>query len=161
MKGQYKKRREQCVLFLDDGFDAEETPKRLTAAGFKVERFIDHFKRPDVGGKEQSVKDPRLIHFCSSRGWLLVTTDSDMRFTHVETIKKSEVAILATSHNSVVELGEWVDGLIKGKPAIERMFKKQQRPFFSQFSRQGKITVCYTVGEAHKSRRERPREHEA
>lgn len=149
------------MLFLDDGFDDEDTPKRLTEAGFKVERFISHFKRPEVGDKEQNVKDPRVIQFCSSLGWLLVTTDSDMRFTHVETIKKCEVAILATSHNSVADLGEWVDGLIKGKAAIERMCKKQQRPFFSQINRQGKITVCYTVVEAHKSRRKRPREHES
>jgi hypothetical protein len=158
LKGPYSKRRNQCVLFLDDGFDAEETPTRLTAAGYVVQRFIDHFKRPEVGGKEQNVKDPRLIEFCSSRGWLLVTTDSEMRFTHVDSIKKSQVAILATAHNSVPKVGEWVEGLIKGKVAIERLFKKQQRPCFAQFSRQGKITVCYTVGEEHKSRRKRPRE---
>lgn len=147
MRGHYKKkRREKCILFLDDAFDAEEIPPLLVAAGFHqdIQRFTKHFPResnPKV--REQNIKDPRVIRLCNRHGWLLVTTDSDMRFTHVEEIKNNpNVAILATAHNSVDDIFEWVDGLIMGRVAIERKFKKQTTPWFGQFDRSGKITTC-------------------
>lgn len=159
MTGQYThKRREPCVLFLDDAFESADA-ERLKANGFcQVELFCKHFKRAD-GGKEQSVKDPRILRFCNSRKWLLVTTDSDLRNTHVEEIKNlRNLSILATAHNSVVDIEEWVAGLIKARAAIEREFKKRDRPWFAQFNRQGAITTIYTVTAQHGTRRVRPLE---
>ena len=162
MKGPYqKKQREECIIFLDDGFDAEDAPKKLRAAGFKVERFVDNFKRPEDGGKEQDVKDPRIIRLCNQRGWLLVTTDSNMRKTHVEEIKKcSNLAILATAHNSVANIDEWVDGLIKAKAKVERAFKKHHRPWYATYNRGGQLSPPKTITEEHKTRRVRQKEKE-
>ena len=153
-----KKRREPCILFLDDAFESADA-ERLLASGYcKVELFRKHFKRPD-GGKEQSVKDPRVIRLCNAKKWLLVTTDSDLRYTHTEEIKKAEdLSILATAHNRVDDIDEWVDGLIKARAAVEREFKKRKRPWFAQFSRQGQITTIYTLEGHHLSRRVRPLE---
>lgn len=153
MKAQ--KRREACVLFLDDAFSGKDAVSRLERAGYTVEPFARNFQTES--GKEQSVKDPRVIKLCNSKGWLLVTTDSNMRFTHVEEIKKSlNLAILATAHNSAGNLGQWIEALISAKPAVEREFKKRQRPWFGQFNRQGKITTIYTITVEHKTRRRTP-----
>ena len=153
-----EKRREPCVLFLEDSF-AESHAERLRKAGYvRVERFSYHFKDERTNKCEQSVKDPPIIKFCNSKMWLLVTTDSNMHLTHVETIKKTIVAILATAHNSADDMDEWVDGLIAGKPAIERYFKKFPRPCFATFNRQGKISSTKTITPDHITRRKRPRE---
>jgi len=109
-----KKRREKCVLFLDDCFDSVDSPARLLAAGFcGVESFVTHFQDRLEAGKEQGVKDPRIIRLCNRRKWLLVTTDSDIRNTHVEEIKRCpDLAILATAHNTVEDIDGWVEALI-------------------------------------------------
>jgi hypothetical protein len=147
LKGHYtKKRREKCILFLDDAFDAEEIPPLLLGAGYyRVERFTKWFPRDSKPtARAQNIKDPRVIKLCNRHGWLLVTTDSDMRFTHLEEIKRNpNVAILATAHNSVENIFEWVAGLVKGRTVIERKFKKQATPWFGQFDRSGRITTCY------------------
>jgi hypothetical protein len=153
------KRRDRCVLFLDDCFDADETPERLLKAGFcQIEPFWKHFQRRD-GGKEQGVKDPRVLRLCNSKRWLLVTMDSDIRLTHVEEIKKlPDLAILATAHNSGEYIEEWVDALIKVKVKVEREFKKRARPWFAQYSRKGVITTIYTIEERHGTLRDRSNE---
>lgn len=139
MRGQYtKKRREKCVIFLDDAFDAEGVLESLLAGGYyRVERFTTHFARTDHPTKRrQAVKDPSVLKLCNREGWLLVTTDSDMRFTHVEEIKKcGNLGILATAHNAVDDPYEWVEGLVKGRVAIERKFKNQSPPWYGQFDR--------------------------
>ena len=67
---------------------------------------------------------------------ILVTTDSEIRYTHVEEIKRNaNAAILATSHNSVEDIDEWVDALIKAKARIEREFKNRKRPWYAQYNR--------------------------
>lgn len=162
MKGQYtKKRRERCVLLLDDAFDSPAFPPLLLAGGYaRVERFTTHFPRPDDQDKrEQNVKDPRVIRLSHSKKWLIVTTDSDMWRTHVEEIKKHpETTILATAHNKAPDPFEWIEALIKGRSAIERRFKKQAAPWFAQLDRSGKITTCRTITEEHFTRRKGPRE---
>jgi hypothetical protein len=42
-----KKRREECVLFLDEGFAAESVAVRLRTAGFTVQRFPEWFLDED------------------------------------------------------------------------------------------------------------------
>ncbi len=69
-----------------------------------------------------------------------------------------DLAILATAHNNVIDLDEWVNGLVKVRPLIEREFKKRERPWYAQFNRQGKITTIYTVTEEHGGSRNRPKE---
>lgn len=145
------------MLFLEDSF-GESHAEKLRQAGYtQVERFVYHFQDERTEKCEQSVKDPKIIRFCASRKWMLVTTDSNMASTHVETIKKTDIAILATAHNSADDMDEWVEGLITGKPAIERFFKKIDRPSVATFSRQGKVNPRTITPERY-TRRHRPRE---
>ena len=134
-----RKRREECVLFLDDGFSAESVARGLRTAGYTVERFPDWF-RDRSGGIRQNVADPEIIRFCHSKGWLLVTRDHDMSKLHRQELIKTAVAVLATAHNSAALQDEWVVALINLKPRILREFKKRERPWFATFSRSGDLT---------------------
>ena len=162
MSGPYQKKwRDRCVVFLDDCFDRETASERLLAAGFhRVEAFLNHFPRtPGDEVREQGVKDPRIIRLCNQNGWLLVTTDSDIRHTHIEEIKKARrLAILATAHNGSADPDIWIEALILAKVDVERQFKKRTRPWYAQFNRDGKITTIFTVTEDLKTRRNRPGE---
>lgn len=89
----------------------------------------------------QNVKDPEIIHFCHRNGWLLVTTDREMKSTHREEIKRTEVAILATAHNSLEDPDEWVVALINLKTRILREFKKRERPWFGTFGRRATLKI--------------------
>lgn len=135
-----KKRHEECVLFLDDGFSAESVAIRLRTAGFTVQRFPEWF-RDENGQKRENVLDPEVIRFCHKTGWLLVTKDHEMKNMHREEIRKSEVAILATSHNSAEDDGEWVAAMINLKPRILREFRKHDRPWFATFSRTARLRI--------------------
>jgi predicted nuclease of predicted toxin-antitoxin system len=136
-----KKRREECVLFLDEVFSAESVAKRLRTAGFTVQRFPEWF-RDENGLTQQNVKDPEVIRFCHANGWLLVTKDHEMRNTHREEIKRSEIAILATAHNSAASEDDWVAALINLKSRILREYKKRERPWFATFSRTANLVFA-------------------
>jgi hypothetical protein len=84
-----KKRREECVLFLDEGCSAESVAIRLRTAGFTVQRFPEWFK-DENGEVRRNVEDPEVIRFCQKTGWMLVTRDHEMRNTHREEIKKTD-----------------------------------------------------------------------
>jgi hypothetical protein len=75
------------------------SPSALRTAGFTVQRFPEWFCDED-GTVKRNVEDPEVIRFCHRNGWLLVTRDHEMKNTHREEIKKTEVAILSTAHNS-------------------------------------------------------------
>jgi len=132
------------VLFLDEGFSAPSVAERLTTAGFTVQRFPEWF-RDESGQPLRNVSDTEVIRFCSKHGWLLVTRDHEMKNLHREEIRKSEVAILATAHNSAKDQGEWVAAIINLKTRILREFRKRERPWFAVFSRQSNITSIQTV----------------
>lgn len=149
------KRREPLVLFLDDGFDSPESAKKLVGEGFSVEPFRKHFHRD--GRKLEGVPDPSVISLCSNHKWLLVTLDYNMEYTHIEEIKVSEVAILATTNNNH-SVDAWVSALVKAKAKIARMFRDQERPYFSRISRDGNITKAVTITADRTSRRQRPQE---
>ncbi|MGA2250389.1 DUF5615 family PIN-like protein [Terracidiphilus sp.] len=135
-----KKRREECVLFLDEGFSAESVAVRLRTAGFTVQRFPEWF-RDENNQTRRNVLDPEIIRFCHKNGWLLVTRDHEMKNLHREEIRKSEVAILATAHNSAEDQDEWVAALINLKSRILREFRKHERPWFATFSRSAVLTI--------------------
>jgi uncharacterized protein with PIN domain len=135
-----KKRREECVLFLDEGFAAESVAVRLRTAGFTVQRFPEWFQ-DEHGQTKRNVGDPEVIRFCHKNGWLLVTRDHEMKNTHREEIKRTEVAILATAHNSLEDQDEWVAAIINLKSRILREFRKRERPWFGTFSRTANLTI--------------------
>ena len=136
-----KKRREECVLFLDEVFSAESVAVRLRTAGFTVQRFPEWFRDED-GQVRRNVEDPEVIRFCHKNGWMLVTRDHEMKNTHRREIRKTEVAILATAHNSLEDQDEWVAALINLKSRILREFKKRERPWFGTFSRTANLTIA-------------------
>lgn len=138
--GYVKKRREECVLFLDEGFAAESVAARLRTAGFTVQRFHEWFK-DEIGQAQRNVEDPEVIRFCHKNGWLLVTKDHEMKNTHREEIKRTEVSILATAHNSAANDDEWVVALINLKTRILREFKNHERPWFATFSRAATLSI--------------------
>ncbi|MGO8721024.1 MAG: DUF5615 family PIN-like protein [Acidobacteriaceae bacterium] len=138
--GYVKKRREECVLFLDEGFSAESVATRLRTAGFTVQRFPEWF-RDETGQPLRNVPDPEVIKFCTRNGWVLVTRDHEMKNLHRQEIRKSDVAILATAHNSAKIQDEWVVAIINLKASILREFKKRERPWFATFSRTAKLTI--------------------
>lgn len=135
-----KKRREECVLFLDEGFSAESVATRLRTAGFTVQKFSEWF-RDSEDQPLRNVPDSEVIKFCAKNGWMLVTRDHEMKNMHREDIRKSDVAILATAHNSAENQDEWVIAIINLKAKILREFKNHERPWFATFSRTAKIKV--------------------
>lgn len=136
-----KKRREECVLFLDEGFSAESVAVRLRTAGFTVQRFPEWFK--DANGQtRRNVEDPEVIRFCHKNGWLLVTKDHEMKNLHREEIKRTEIAILSTAHNSAENDDGWVVAIINLKTRLLREFKNRERPWFATFSRTAKLTIA-------------------
>jgi hypothetical protein len=65
-----------------------------------------------------------------------------MKNTHREEIKRTEVAILATAHNSSENQDEWVIAIINLKSRILREFKKRERPWFATVSRTASLTIA-------------------
>jgi predicted nuclease of predicted toxin-antitoxin system len=126
-------------LFLEDGFGANKWPERLRNAGFEVVCFRDDFK-DDEDKPEKNVKDPRIINHCHRNKYVLITTDKNLCYTHIETVKKTEILVIATESNST-QIGVWVEALIKGKARIERLAHRSERPCSARISRDGKITV--------------------
>ena len=155
--GYTKKQREECVLFLDDCFGRLDLPKHLRDAGYNVEAFRDH-SQDSSGSLEQGTKDPDILRLCQRRGWTLVTADSEMQYTHVEAIKKTTLLILATAHNSSADMSVWASALIKLKPSILRLHKKEPRPCFVTFSQNGNITQKRLITSEMTTRRKRPGE---
>jgi len=84
---------------LDEGFSASSVATRLNTAGFTVQKFPEWFK-DERGIPLKNVPDSEVIKFCHRNGWLLVTKDHEMKNMHREEIRRSEIAILATAHNS-------------------------------------------------------------
>jgi hypothetical protein len=152
----YQKWHDDCVVFLDDCFASDSAVATL-APYYELRDFRVIF--PDARkGKQNGVLDTPIIKLCHENKWLLLTQDREMGKTHIEEIKKHpDVTILATAHNSATpeEYKDWLQAVIKLKPHILRLYKKQARPWFATFSREGNITTCTTITPAHTTRRTR------
>jgi hypothetical protein len=138
----YHRWREEPVYLLDDCFDCSDAYQALTSAGFLLRRHRECF--PSEGlGPERGVKDSRIIELCGREGWILVTTDANIsRMFRKEIAQASDIAILATSHNQVGNIMEWVAGLQKLKNRLDQNnFRKKPRPWFARFNRQGEFTT--------------------
>jgi hypothetical protein len=150
----YHKRREPCVLLLEDVFGATEHPETLRAAGFTVECFRTHFGSD--GRPQKSVKDPAIIKLCAAKKFVLFTLDRRIRETHIETIKRTDVAIVASANNSC-GITPWVVALIAAKRRLERHIRRTQRPWFGILSKTGELNVR-TITPNMTTRRRRPDE---
>lgn len=142
MKNPYPKWRDEHVLFLDDSFDCQEAHDLLVGAGFKVERFTTYFPTAE-GKRQQGVKDPEVIKMCNSKGFILLTTDGNIINRHKRVIEKAtHLGIMATAHNTVLDVTVWVKAFIKLKLKIEQNnFRKRERPWFGRFDTDGKFST--------------------
>jgi hypothetical protein len=141
---------------LDDCFASDSAVATL-APYFELRDFRVIFPG-ERKGKQNSVEDTPVIRKCHEEKWLLLTIDHEMKKTHIEEIKKNpNVTILAAARNSKTpeEYRAWLAAVIKLKPKILRMYKRQQRPWFATFSREGNITSCETITQEHTTRRTR------
>ena len=154
----YAKRREQCILFLEEGFGTTDNPEKLRGAGFDVVCFAADFAH-EVSNKIR-VTDPRIINHCYQKKYVLVTFDKSMKHTHVEDIKKTDVAIVATESCDKYSPAEWVDALITARAEVRRKVRKFPRPWFAHLTINGTIRQIETITADMSTRRERPRERE-
>jgi hypothetical protein len=145
-------------VFLDDCLASDRAVATL-APYFQLRDF--RFVFPDGRkGKQNGISDTPIIKKCHSEKWLLLTMDHEMVNTHVEEIKQNpNVTILATSHNCTTpeEYDVYLAAVIKLKSRILRMYKKEPRPWFATFSREGRITSFKVITSDHKTRRTRPK----
>jgi hypothetical protein len=143
-----KYQHEQCVVLLDDCFCNGDVAEALTAAGFVLELFTKHFQRDDapVGKREQGVKDARVIALSHRHKMVVLTTDHRMRDRHrADFAKFPQAMVVATAHKTGSD-DLWVGAFIKAKSKIERLHKKQARPWFAKISQDGNITCCENLG---------------
>lgn len=129
---------------LDDCFCNDDVARALSDAGFTVEQFTDHFPR-EAGKREQGIKDPQVLALAHKHKLVILTTDRHMHRDHQkEFVKYQEAMIVATAHK---EGGDevWVQAFIKAKVKIERLHKKQPRPWHARINQNGDMTVCETV----------------
>jgi hypothetical protein len=151
----YPKRREECVLFLEQGF-GKDCRDKLIASEFKVVYFAEEF--PEEARLHQRVPDPRIIKLCDHEKYVLFTMDKNMRHTHVEEIKKTECAIIATESCDKYAPIKWVDALIAAKAEFHRKFKRYPRPWFAHLQITGHLRKIETIVPEMRTRRTRPRE---
>jgi hypothetical protein len=86
-------------------------PDALRRAGFDVRCFRDDFHY--TGEARANVKDPRVIRHCHQHNYVLVTTDKELCYTHIGTVKKTDIVVIATESNRS-EISVWVNALIAG-----------------------------------------------
>lgn len=130
--------------------------QKLKDNGYEVECFLEHFKDGD-GKAQPSVIDPEIIRYCHSEKFVLVTTDKNIRYTHVNDLKKTDIAVIATQ-SARGSMDVWVDALIKAKAKIISKHKRHPRPWFGTISRNGELQRVVTITQAMGTRRNRPKE---
>jgi hypothetical protein len=155
----HKKYHEPCVVLLDDCFCNDDVATALVDAGFVVEQFTAHFPRNPLqrNDRQQGIKDPKIISLSHKKGWVILTTDRNMRVTHVEEFKKNNNAMVVATCSNDCGDEAWVEAFIHIKIEIERRFKKQPRPWYAQINHKGELTTCQTI-ENQTTRRTRPKE---
>ena len=81
-----------------------------------------------------------------------------MRHTHVEVIKKTDVAIIATESCDKYSPAQWVDAFINAKAVVRRRIRRFRRPWFAHLAIAGQIRKIETITQEMRTRRVRPAE---
>ena len=142
-----KYQHEECNVLLEDCCCNDDVAEILTAAGFAIEQFTEHFPRKagEAGTREQGVKDPRVIALSHQLKMVVFTTDHRMREDHkADFITHPSAMVVATAHKSLSD-EVWARAFVKAKRQIELLHKKQERPWFAKINQYGEITVCKTL----------------
>ena len=77
-----------------------------------------------------------------------MTKDKELCYTHIETVKKTDIVIIATQSNNE-PIAVWVKALIKSKGKIERLVKhtekKGERPAVHGLVKTGTLLLTKTI----------------
>ncbi len=127
-------------------FCNDEVARIISDDGFVLELFTKHFPRDGSASKrEQGVKDSRVIALSHRLKMVVFTTDHTMREAHKEEFARyPEAMVVATAHRSGTD-EMWANAFVKAKANIERLHKKQGRPWFAKITQDGKISSHKTL----------------
>lgn len=132
---------------LDDCFSNNDVAAGLMAGGYLLEQFTKYFPRDAEKpvARQQGVKDKRVIALSHRLKRVVFTTDHRMREDHRDEFPKNKQAmVVATAHKEGSD-ELWVKAFIKAKCKIERLHKKQARPWFAKINQDGEFTCpCET-----------------
>jgi hypothetical protein len=81
-----------------------------------------------------------------------------MRHTHVDLIKKTNIAIIATESFDKWSPSAWIEAFVRAKVEIKRHLRKYPRPWFAHLAISGEIRKIETITQDMFTRRVRPRE---
>jgi DNA repair exonuclease SbcCD nuclease subunit len=115
--------------------------------------------RDNPKARQSKIKDAKVIALCLKHRYLMLTRDHEMKCTHVELLKGTDIAVVAIANNHDHH-DVWIEALRIAKAKILRDFKKYQRPYFSILQKNGTVTTK-TIGDERLTRRARPKEQAA
>ena len=143
-KSHKKYQHEKCIILLDDCFCNDEVAEILIKAGFALELFTTYFPRSlaEPGKREQGVKDPRVIAQSHKLKMVVFTMDHNMPADHEAEIKKHPNAMIVATAHRAGSYNLWANAFVKAKLKIERLHKKQGRPWFAKITQHGDISRC-------------------
>jgi hypothetical protein len=139
-----KYQHEKLEIVLDDCFSNGDVAAGLTAGGYVLEEFTKYFPRDDehLASRQQSVKDVKVIALSHKEKKVVFTTDHRMRDAHrAEFLKHRQAMVVSTAHRQGGD-DLWVQAFVKAKCKIERLHKKQSRPWFAKITQDGGISCC-------------------
>jgi predicted nuclease of predicted toxin-antitoxin system len=120
---------------VDDCFGHKLLIAALKGQGFEVVGMHDGF------GKEQNLKDEKIIPYCAKRKFLIATTDKNMVLRHRELLNKHRQCIIFTTNNNSDNLSKWLPGFVKNKAKILRTWKKRQPPWVGRLHPSGHLEI--------------------
>jgi uncharacterized protein with PIN domain len=87
------RRRDPCILFMDEGFGYKELAPQLRVLGYEIKCHQEHHN------KKQGVEDDENIAICAENNWLLTTTDKNLVLRYRDLLKKHKQSVVFTSNN--------------------------------------------------------------
>jgi len=126
---------EPCVLFVDDCFGHKALVAALKGKEFSVVGFHEVF------GKEQNIKDEKIIPHCAKHKLLIVTTDKNMVLRHRDLLNQHQQCVIFTTSNAGDNLGKWLPGIVNNKAKIERTWKKREPPWVGRLHASGHLEI--------------------
>jgi len=126
---------ETLAIYLDENHcNNKSVLAVLENAGIRVERHLNHFAR--------GTPDEDWLPFVGANGWLLLTTDSRIRYRSNEkqAVIRNNVRMFYFTTNNLSGR-EMAIALEKALPQIRRLFISQSPPFIASISRSGDVQL--------------------
>lgn len=137
-----------AVFFVDRCLGQEKVVQAIAATGVRVERHDDHF--------QQGAPDTEWLAFVGQRGWVALSKDNKVRYRDTERAAVISAKVAYFIFRGLNMRGDEIGAVLaKALPAIQRVLKKNQRPFIATISRNGEVKVIDTCQTASSERRTR------